>query len=291
LTLSTWKGAKVLVDEKKTEDFDLGIPFEGDEESKDTQAISSDSVTELNSLLQESSDDGIIDLQMSDEIDLENSNSESLFSEKDEESNHEHPQELEAPLMTDSEGLLDHDSEFTQVSSKLEELGIQMQELQKEFKAKLKYDSHKDKMIDALHKELQDYKNDPIKKHVHSIIIDIIKVVDDIRKLSLHYRSLPPSEMDPEKIMEIIDKILSDLEDLFLFQGVKPYVCHDDEYDPKRQRVMKRIRTDDPSKDKTIAESIRPGYEWDGKVVRPEMVAVYLFRKTEADNDTRSSDD
>jgi molecular chaperone GrpE len=43
---------------------------------------------------------------------------------------------------------------------------------------------------------------------------------------------------------------------------------------------LKRIETSDPVEDRKVAESLKPGYEWDGKVIRPEIVAVFLYKKT-----------
>lgn len=275
-----------MTEEQEREDFDLGIPFEEDDQGS-AHSASLEADLQSSDLLQKSSEDTIIELSVSDEVDSESRHVSGPSMEADDDSDGYQPVAHEANSGNPQETA----PEYAQLSLKLDTLSAQIQSLEDHFKGKLKYDSHKEKLIDALHKELQDYKNDPIKKHVHSIIIDIIKVVDDVRKLSQHYRSLPLAERDPEKIMEIIDKILSDLEDLFLFQGVKPYVCQDKEYDPKRQRVMKRIRTDDPLKDKTVAESIRPGYEWDGKVIRPEMVGVYLYQETGIEEDTRSNDE
>ena len=165
------------------------------------------------------------------------------------------------------------------ISNKLKGLSSKLDDLQKEFKRKLKYDAHKEKLIDSLHNELQLYKNDLIKKHVQSLIMDVIKVIDDIRKLSEHYRTCPSEEIEVEKLLGIFDRIPSDLEDIFFYQGVTPYQCKGNDFDPKLQRVLKNIETSNQSKDKTVAERIRPGYEWEGKILRPEIVAVYLYKE------------
>lgn len=162
---------------------------------------------------------------------------------------------------------------------KLNAVSEQMNCLQSEFKTKLKTDAQKDKIIDNLHKELQEYKSDIQKKLLQSMIMDIIQIMDNIRKLTSHYASVDPSENDPEKILKILESIPSDLEDIFLWQGIKPFSCNSDTFDPSRQRVLKKLETHDLSKDKTVAESVRPGYEWDDKVIRPEMVAAYIYKK------------
>jgi molecular chaperone GrpE (heat shock protein) len=178
---------------------------------------------------------------------------------------------------SDSEHFVE--SEADKISLGLEGLSRKLDNLQEEFGRKLKYDAHKEKLIDSLHKELQLYKEDLVKKHVQSMIMDVIKIIDDIRKLSEHYHTCPLEEIEVEKLLGIFDRIPSDLEDIFFYQGIIPYECNGDIFDPKRQRILKNIDTLDQSKDKMIAESIRPGYEWEGRVLRPEIVAVYHYKE------------
>ncbi len=163
------------------------------------------------------------------------------------------------------------------IADRLAELDRKVSRLDNEFQGKLKYDAHKNKIIDELHQELQDYKNDIVRKHLQSLILDVIKIIDNIRRLTSHYMSQNPEETDPKKLLELLENIPSDLEDIFYWQGVRPFTCDGNEFNPKRQRVLKKFNTEDKSKDKTVAESLRPGYEWGDKLIRPEMVAVFVY--------------
>lgn len=160
--------------------------------------------------------------------------------------------------------------------SKIEE---QLAHIQDEFQSKLKHDAHKDRMIDKLHKELQEYKGDIIIKYMKSAFLDLIQTNDNIRKLADYYTSRELSEDDFTKLLQILKELPSDLDDVFFRQGVNAYICEEDEFDAKRQKVLKTIETSDKSKDKIIAERLRPGYEWDDQVIRPEMVSVYVYKK------------
>jgi len=167
----------------------------------------------------------------------------------------------------------------------------QLGELKDEFIGKLKYDAHKDKIIDKLHQELQEYKQDIVKKHILSIVLDVVKVADDIRKWLTYFRSLDVSQRDPVKLFRYLEAIPSDLEDIFYWQGVRPYSSKDGIFNPAKQRAIKKISTDDSAKDKTIAKSLRPGYEWEDKVIRQEMVAVYVYADETESVDTRNIDE
>lgn len=163
--------------------------------------------------------------------------------------------------------------------SSFDEIKSQIQGLSQAFESKLKYDEHKNKIIDDLHQSLQEYRDGLVKKYIHRIITDIIKIVDDMRKFTAHHKKQEASEETTEKLFRYIENIASDLEDLFSWEGVVPFTCSGDIIDLSRQRVLNKIETDDPEKDKTVAERLRPGYEWDGKVIRPEMVSAYVYQK------------
>lgn len=177
------------------------------------------------------------------------------------------------------------------IHSEISTLRRQLQKLASEFESKLKYDAHKNKIIDNLHDELQEFRDGVIKKHLHSMVMDLIKIIDDIRKYKAHYAE-QNTETSPaqtaQNLLDFMDDIASDLEDLFAWQGVSPFRCDDKKFDNNRQRVVKKIETDDPEKDKLVAASIRPGYTWENKVIRPEMIAVYVYNDDPTDKDQSS---
>ena len=179
----------------------------------------------------------------------------------------------------------------TDIQIHLDAIMSQLTQLKDDFEGKLKYDAHKDEIIDKLHQELQEYKQDIVKKHILSIVLDVVKVADDIRKWITYFKSLDVSQRDPIKLFRYLEAIPSDLEDIFYWQGVKPYSNSEGAFDPATQRTIKKIPTDDISKDKTIAKSLRSGYEWEGKVIRQEMVAVYVYDDEKESVDTRIIDE
>jgi molecular chaperone GrpE (heat shock protein) len=160
----------------------------------------------------------------------------------------------------------------------LDEIKHQLDNLAKSFESKLKYDEHKNKIIDELHQALQDYRQGLLQKYVHKIFIDVLKVVDDIRRFSAHCNNNRLADETTDKFLNFLESTASDLEDLFLWEGISPYVCEGIQLDSARQRVLNKLPTDDPAKDKTIAERVRPGYECNGKIIRPEIVSVFVYQ-------------
>lgn len=165
-----------------------------------------------------------------------------------------------------------------EINLNLGELNKQLQDLDTEFKSKIKYDQHKEKIIDDLHREVQEYKNDLIRQLIRPVVMDIIHVIDDITKLVNNHKSKACSELDPLKLIKQMEDISSDLENVLSRQGIDSFSCEQPEFNPKSQRIIKTEITSDQAADRTIARKIHKGYEWDGKVLRQEMVNVFVYK-------------
>ena len=164
------------------------------------------------------------------------------------------------------------------IVEKLDDTLSFLKALEEDFQSKLKYDRHKEKIIDDLHTELQSYKNDLIRKLLQPILMDVIHVIDDIHKLTDHYRSQDPKTLEPTKLLGLLESIPFDLENLLYRQGVEPFRYQGTAFDPGHQRAIQTVETNNTAQDKAIARSLRAGYEWEGKVLRREMVEVYLYK-------------
>jgi molecular chaperone GrpE (heat shock protein) len=176
-------------------------------------------------------------------------------------------------------------SSFEALLPALEEIRGRLERLSQSFESKIQYDAHKEKVIDELHQALQEHRDGLLKKYLQRVFTDVIKIVDDVRKLTGHYREQPATPENSAKLIQYLEDVAYDLEDIFAWEGVVSFNSDSDVLDPVRQRVVSKIETDDPAKDKMIAERLRPGYEWDGKVIRPEIVAIYVWnRESAADN-------
>lgn len=167
-----------------------------------------------------------------------------------------------------------------------EMIGERIDQLADLFETKIKVDTHKNKVIDNLHGELQTFRDGIIKKQFYSFVTDMIKVIDDVRKFKRHYDGMPPTAENMDSILNFLEGITSDIEDLFSWQGVVSFCCEDGILDTSRQRVINKIECGDPALDRMVAESVRPGYEWDGKVIRPEMVTIYMYVNNNLQEDT-----
>ena len=113
-----------------------------------------------------------------------------------------------------------------------------------------------------------------------AIILDMIKVVDGIRKFLAYHKDKEPSDSEFGKLLDFIESIPSDIEDVFLLQGVNTFTCNNEVIDPARQKIVKKTATTDKSKDKMVTATISHGYECDDKVIRPEMVQILTYKNS-----------
>lgn len=166
----------------------------------------------------------------------------------------------------------------SEILSKLEELKAQMAKMQASFDGKMRYDESKQQVIDRQHNELERYRQEESAKLSKAIMMDMICEIDSAEKNEKFYESTECTEENFVKLKKLVLRISEDLRDLLERHDVFAYRSNPgDMFDAKRQRVLKTVPTGDQSLNRLIQESIRWGFEREGKVIRPEQVAVYSY--------------
>jgi molecular chaperone GrpE len=163
------------------------------------------------------------------------------------------------------------------------QLGRRLDLLQTTFERELRAEATRERVVDRLHAELQDYKQDFLLKVQRPIFIDLIQLHDDIGKM---IDSRVPADAGLERSAEIrgnLEPIQTAIEDILYRQGVEPFALEGTEFDPRKQRAVSTQTTDDPGLNKRVAARLRKGFCAGDKLIRPEIVAVFTFRQTPAD--------
>ena len=163
-----------------------------------------------------------------------------------------------------------------------EKLSGRLDALQTTFDRELRAESTRERVIDRLHAELQEYKQDLLLKIQRPIFVDLIQLHDDIGKM---IDARPAAGADPERaaaIRGVIESIQTAIEDILYRQGVEPFVIEGDEFDPRKQRAISTQATTDSSLNKKVASRLRKGFQAGDKVIRPEVVTVFTHRSPPA---------
>lgn len=211
---------------------------------------------------------------------------EEMFFESDTDNTSEIPQKDEpqvnqSPVEFDSSTGFDEDAtpgsettETTGVGKNIQLLLTEMSQLRQDFDTKVKYDDSKERLITSLHKELQFYREGLHFRVLKPMLIDLISLYDDMDTL-INSLQQDPSLDTPH------------VRNLALFQGTVEEILHRNGADlfrseqetfvASKQRVLRTITTSDPEKDTWIARRVRPGFEYEGKLLQLELVEIYKY--------------
>jgi molecular chaperone GrpE len=152
-----------------------------------------------------------------------------------------------------------------------------MATLQASFEREVRAEATRERIVDRLHAELQEYKQDLLLKLQKPIFVDLIQLHDDIGKM---IEAQPADDADrATAARDTLESIRTAIEDILYRQGVEPFRNAGDDFDPRRQRAVATVATEDPLLNKTIAARLRPGFQSGDKIIRAEIVSVYTLKK------------
>ena len=158
----------------------------------------------------------------------------------------------------------------------------QVSELKDLFNQKIAHDEYKNQLFDKMHAELVKYQQGSVNKMVDDMAMDVILLSDSTKQIIDKYKDYEPSEENYTKLLNQFQGIADELEDILFRQGIEPYTVEDDEFDPKKQRVIGKVTTDQEELNNKVASKGAIGYEKDsGQVLRRENVKIYKYQSEE----------
>lgn len=180
------------------------------------------------------------------------------------------------------------DSEHVELSDStlaaIKDLSDKIDYLSKQFEAKIAHTSHEEKIVDQMHAELQKYKSDMYSQLVRPILLDIIDIRDSILRVSQTYAAKPEEEQVIS--LKMFTDYTYDIQEILEKNNINIYKSESgDAFTPVRQRIVKKVTTTIEDLHGKIAESIGDGYEYLGKTISPEKIAVYVYEAPEKEPD------
>lgn len=164
----------------------------------------------------------------------------------------------------------------TELLSELKNLTDRVEQLGKQFEAKIMHTTHEEKIVDQMHAELQKYKEDMYAQLVRPILMDIIEMRDSILRMSKAYSEKPENEQAIP--LKTFSDYAFDIQDILEKNNINIYKSEEGgSFTPLRQRVVKKIPTPVEELHGKIAESLSDGYEYLGKTISPEKITVYVY--------------
>ena len=164
-----------------------------------------------------------------------------------------------------------------------EQMIARIESLDSLFNARIMHTDHEDKIVSQMHKELQKYKEDMYAQLVRPILLDVIAVRDSIMRMAATYLAKPEGEQNIPN--QTFADYAYDLQDILEKNNVEIYRSKTGEdYTPIRQRVIKKVPTQEEALHGKIAESLSCGYSYNQKVISAEKITVYIYEKPVQEN-------
>lgn len=150
-------------------------------------------------------------------------------------------------------------------------IGERLDGLATRFDREIRAESTREKVVDRLHAELQEYKGDLLLNAMRPIFVDLIQLHDDVGKMAATQDEATP-------FAGLLASIQQGIEDILYRQGIEPFANESDTFDARRQRAVSTVPTLDPALARRVAERHRKGFLTGDKIIRPEVVSVYVVK-------------
>jgi molecular chaperone GrpE len=177
-----------------------------------------------------------------------------------------------APVASDGQAVIDAVAALHVDTRALHE---RLDELQRSFDVKLKYDETKAKQVETLHAELQLHRADLQLKLMRPLFMDLIQLHDDMASVVRHEQGRGADGGAAANLRSF----LATIETILDRYGVTAYTEEADTLAPQRQRPVSFVDTADAALNRTVAQRLRKGFSYGDRVLRPEMVAVYRLAR------------
>lgn len=160
---------------------------------------------------------------------------------------------------------------ITDLSDKIDSLDLK-------FSTKIRHTEHEEQIVTQMHTELQKYKQDMYAQIIRPVLFDIIVMRDSILKMADIYLKKPEGEQDiPNK--KFADYAF-DIQDILERNGTEIYKSKtEDNFVPVKQRVIDKVITGNKELHGKVAESLSYGYNYNGKTISAEKIAVYYYEE------------
>lgn len=130
--------------------------------------------------------------------------------------------------------------------------------------------------IQSIEDKLDAYKRTVENKLVNMFFIDIISVIDNIKRMSTLYRE---KDENPGYVpCDTFEFYATDLESILLNNSVEIIpTTVGEKFNPRNQRIIKKIPTDDKDLHGTIEHIYSKGYLFGGRIISPAKIAAYFY--------------
>ena len=159
----------------------------------------------------------------------------------------------------------------------IEAINQRLSRLEALFETQIARNQNQKQMFDAIYREMKGYKENALLEAIHKPIIhNLIRLYDNFGAVESQLNSLrDKKEWVP--FLTNLENVRFELEEVLYRMDVTPYEAHPKQLDRKLHKTVDTRQTDDPDKDRVVAEIHKIGFYWGEKVFRPEEVTIFRY--------------
>ena len=166
---------------------------------------------------------------------------------------------------------------FKQYLSSTEDIQRTLRRLENKFSEEVLNGDNRDSAVKTIYKELNEYKAGIVEKALKNVLYDIVDIRETMLSQIKYLRekngaetiSLDEFESYADDIADILEK-----HDVTIYKGELG-----EENVAVRQKIVRKVETEDEELVKKVAESLSYGYEYGSKILYPEKISVYVKKK------------
>lgn len=137
----------------------------------------------------------------------------------------------------------------------------------------------KDDMINKLHSELQNYKNDQAENFITQVMKSVIRLRQSLRKKQVDGTW---EKLEADELIWELGYIIEDMEELLRQHDIDVFVSEPGtQFDASKHRIVSVEETHNSEIDKTVKVSLSDGYIKNDKVIIPERIIVWQYKESE----------
>lgn len=171
------------------------------------------------------------------------------------------------------------DKSIEEIREDIEYIYHTMRRLESKFETEILNAQSKEAMVKTMYQELNDYKTGLVEKALKNVLYDIVDIREMMFAKAKYVRqkkgtdviSLEEFESYAEDIGDILERY-----DVTIYKGESGV-----ENTAVRQKIVRKVETEDASLVKKVAESLSFGYEYNRKILYPERISIFVEKKTE----------
>ena len=152
-----------------------------------------------------------------------------------------------------------------------------LRRLESKFAEEILNGEKRDGAVKTMYKEMNEYKAGIVEKALKNVLYDIV----DIRETMLSQIKYLREKKGAESIsLDEFESYTDDIADILEKHDVTIYKGEPGEENVAvRQKIVRKIETEDETLVKTVVESLSYGYEYASKILYPEKISVYVKKK------------